>query len=96
MRRKKPKRSRRGKPGCFGRLDTDMSDTNNNYGISGATLLGIALVVLKLCGVIDWSWWWVTCPFWAGAVIVLAVIGGALAIVTLTAIVVAVFRRIKR
>lgn len=27
-------------------------------------LLGIAFVVLKLCHVIDWSWWWVTAPFW--------------------------------
>ena len=28
-------------------------------------LLGIAFVVLKLVGVINWSWWWVTIPFWA-------------------------------
>lgn len=27
-------------------------------------LLGIVFVVLKLINVIDWSWWWVTCPFW--------------------------------
>jgi hypothetical protein len=27
-------------------------------------LLGIAFVVLKLCHVIDWSWWLVTMPFW--------------------------------
>jgi phosphoglycerol transferase MdoB-like AlkP superfamily enzyme len=41
-------------------------------------LLGIAFVILKLCGVIDWSWWWVTAPFWAGLAIVLAVLfGGA-------------------
>lgn len=26
--------------------------------------LGIVFVVLKLTGVIDWSWWWVTAPFW--------------------------------
>lgn len=31
---------------------------------SPAALLGIVFVVLKLCHVIDWSWWWVTCPFW--------------------------------
>ena len=29
-------------------------------------LLGIAFVILKLTDVIDWSWWWVTCPFWIG------------------------------
>lgn len=27
-------------------------------------LLGIAFVVLKLCGTIDWNWAWVTAPFW--------------------------------
>lgn len=27
-------------------------------------LLGISFIVLKLVGVINWSWWWVTIPFW--------------------------------
>jgi hypothetical protein len=27
-------------------------------------LLGVAFVILKLCKVIDWSWVWVTMPFW--------------------------------
>lgn len=37
----------------------------SSQGIGVAGLLGVAFVVLKLCGVINWSWWWVTCPFWA-------------------------------
>lgn len=36
-------------------------------------LLGIAFVVLKLVGVINWSWWWVTLPFY-GPVILLIII----------------------
>ena len=28
------------------------------------SLLGVAFVVLKLCHVIDWSWWWITLPFY--------------------------------
>ncbi len=28
------------------------------------SLLAIAFVVLKLCKVIDWSWWWVLLPIW--------------------------------
>ena len=32
-------------------------------------LLGLTFVVLKLTHVIDWSWWWVTCPFWLGLAI---------------------------
>lgn len=35
---------------------------NLDFGIGG--LLGVVFITLKLCGVIDWSWWWVTCPFW--------------------------------
>jgi hypothetical protein len=34
---------------------------NGGIGILGA--LGITFVVLKLTGVIDWSWWFVTMPF---------------------------------
>ena len=39
-------------------------------GFSTLSLLGVAFVILKLCKVIDWSWWWVTLPFWGGLVIV--------------------------
>lgn len=28
------------------------------------SILGIAFIILKLVGVIEWSWWWVTLPFW--------------------------------
>ncbi|WP_419486995.1 hypothetical protein [Chryseobacterium bernardetii] len=38
--------------------------TNKNYGISFPALLGTVFIVLKLTKVIDWSWWWVTAPFW--------------------------------
>ena len=27
-------------------------------------VLGLILIVLKLCGVITWSWFWVTLPLW--------------------------------
>ena len=32
--------------------------------MSFATVLGIIFIVLKLCGVIAWSWLWVLSPFW--------------------------------
>lgn len=32
--------------------------------ISISGLLGVAFIILKLCGVIAWSWWWVLAPFW--------------------------------
>lgn len=40
---------------------------------SGATvlgMLGVLFVGLKLTGFIDWSWWWVTAPFWGGLAVV--------------------------
>ena len=33
-------------------------------GIGFSGLLGIAFIVLKLCDVVDWSWWWVLAPIW--------------------------------
>ena len=33
-------------------------------GIGFSGLLTIAFIVLKLCHVIDWSWWWVLSPLW--------------------------------
>lgn len=35
-------------------------------------LLGVLFVGLKLGGVIDWSWWYVTMPFWIGAATIAA------------------------
>lgn len=52
-----------------------MSDNSSasSGGIGVAGLLGVAFVVLKLTGYIDWSWWWVTLPFWGGLAFVLGV-----------------------
>ena len=44
---------------------TEKSSSN----LGTADLLGVAFVVLKLCHVIDWSWWWVTAPIWGGIVL---------------------------
>lgn len=33
------------------------------FGPSAITMLGVLFVGLKLGGVINWSWWWVTLPF---------------------------------
>lgn len=40
--------------------------SNQSSGISVVGLLGVVFVALKLTGFIDWSWWWVTLPFWGG------------------------------
>lgn len=41
------------------------NDSPARVSLGAADVLGIAFVVLKLCGVIDWSWWWVLTPIWA-------------------------------
>ena len=58
-----------------------MTDKESSSGSNISGLLGIVFVTLKLCGVIDWPWWWVTCPFWAGPAIV--ILGGSIAFVGL-------------
>jgi hypothetical protein len=40
------------------------SSENAGGGVSFCGLLFIAFLVLKLCKVINWSWWWVTLPIW--------------------------------
>lgn len=60
-----------------------MSNRNNgnNGGASGigvTGLLGVAFIVLKLCGVIDWPWLWVLSPFWIsvllGVILVIVIV----------------------
>ena len=46
--------------------------TSSAGGISTLGMLGVAFVVMKLTGYIDWSWWYVTMPFWGGIALVIA------------------------
>lgn len=53
-------------------------DENNKQsgGIGFFGLLGVAFIILKLCGIIDWAWIWVLSPIWGGMVlwVILAVL----------------------
>lgn len=53
-----------------------MSKDSQQSGIGFTSLLLIAFIVLKLCNIIAWSWWWVLSPFWipAGLALILGVI----------------------
>lgn len=47
-----------------------MSEVNGSgAGLGG--LLFVVFLVLKLTGVVAWSWWWVTAPLWLPLIIVL-------------------------
>ena len=43
-------------------------------GIGFFEALGLVFIILKLCGVIDWSWWWVLAPIWMPVALVLGII----------------------
>lgn len=43
-------------------------------GIGFVGLLTLVFIVLKLCGVINWSWWWVLSPLWISVGLVIAVL----------------------
>lgn len=45
--------------------------SSSSGGIGFLGLLGVAFIVLKLTGHIDWSWWWVTAPLWGGFALLL-------------------------
>jgi hypothetical protein len=47
-----------------------VSNNNNGGGVGVLGLLGVLFVGLKLTGFIDWSWWWVTAPFWGGFLLI--------------------------
>lgn len=51
---------------------SNKSNSSSGIGLTGALFL--VLLVLKLTGYIDWSWWWVTAPLWGGVALVLAIV----------------------
>jgi hypothetical protein len=52
----------------------------NSSGIGVLGLLGVVFVTLKLTHYVDWSWWWVTIPFWGGFALALLIGAAVLAI----------------
>lgn len=55
-----------------------MSNISENGGVGVCGLLTITFIVLKLMGVINWSWLWVLAPLWIpvsiGAMIIFAIV----------------------
>lgn len=61
-----------------------MAQSNSSGGIGFFGLLGIVFIILKLTGVIAWSWWWVLLPIYGGftLIILLLIILWAIAYIT--------------
>ena len=47
---------------------------NSSRGIGFAGLLTVAFIVLKLCGVIKWTWLWVLSPLWISGILFIVVV----------------------
>lgn len=57
-----------------------MGNSNTAAGVGGVGftgLLAVAFIVLKLTGLIDWSWWWVLSPLWLPFLLVAVLLMGA-------------------
>ena len=57
-----------------GKLIMNESNQTVATGTSLPTLLTVLFVALKLCGIINWSWWWVLSPIPITVGIVLVVL----------------------
>ena len=44
---------------------------SQGYGMNFLEVLLIVFVILRLVGVISWSWWWVLSPLWLPLLIVM-------------------------
>jgi len=55
-------------------MDVEKKIEVKGSGIGVLGLLGVLFVGLKLTGIINWSWWYVTLPFWGGLALALAII----------------------
>ncbi len=65
------------------------SNSSSSSGIGACSLLGIVFVTLKLLGitaVAQWSWWWVTLPFWGGYGILLAMAAVGVLLILIAAV----------
>lgn len=60
-------------------------------GIGFFGLLAVAFIVLKLTGVIAWSWWWVLAPLWGPLALSLAIVAVFLLAAGVAALIVAAF-----
>lgn len=59
-----------------------MSNKKSGCSVS-LPLVTLILVILKLTGVIDWSWVWVTSPIWIPIALVLFILFVALGVVVI-------------
>lgn len=55
-------------------MSSSTTSSSTRGGIGFAGLLTIVFIVLKLIGVIAWSWLWVLAPIWISALLTILII----------------------
>ena len=50
-----------------------MSNESKSGGVGIFTVVGVVFIILKLCGLINWSWVWVLSPFWMPVALILVI-----------------------
>ena len=50
------------------------TESNSSGGIGLGGVLFVTFLILKLTGVIAWSWWWITAPLWIPMALVLSIL----------------------
>ena len=55
-----------------------MANEKTNMGVGIPMVVFIVFLILKLTGLISWSWWWVTAPIWIPASILILSFAGVL------------------
>ena len=51
-----------------------MKNNKTASSVGFVDLLAVTFIVLKLTGVISWSWWWVLAPLWGQLVLAAIVV----------------------
>lgn len=69
-----------------------MSNSTSGGGIGFCGALFIAFLVMKLCNVITWSWWWIFAPLWGPCAIFLAFAVVIFIVAILVAILASIFK----
>lgn len=57
-----------------------MSNKKSGFSVS-LPLITLILVILRLTGVIDWSWVWITAPIWIPIALIFFILAVALGVV---------------
>lgn len=54
-------------------MESNNKRDNSFRGFGLLDVVQIVFIVLKLCKLISWSWWWVLSPIWIGMAILVVV-----------------------